>query len=124
MRGSSDLRIPDTNQAFDDESGVFRVSALDGSGCSELRDALVQHANLLTNGMTGNGLVSLRQVQELRDCASVYRQAVENWLQGEPAELVSIDLRMAHGCMARILGRVHPDEDVLDRVFSKFCVGK
>ena len=38
-------------------------------------------------------------------------------------ELAAEDVRLAARCLARVSGRVDP-EDVLDRVFARFCIGK
>ena len=38
-------------------------------------------------------------------------------------ELAAEDVRLAGRALDRITGRIHP-EDVLDRVFSSFCIGK
>ena len=42
---------------------------------------------------------------------------------GVGAELVSEDLRMAARSLGRITGTVDV-EDLLDRIFSSFCIGK
>ena len=53
--------------------------------------------------------------------------AVERGLEGARigigAELVSEDLRLAARCLGRITGSIDA-EDLLDRIFSQFCVGK
>jgi tRNA modification GTPase len=38
-------------------------------------------------------------------------------------ELAAEDVRLATRCLARIGGRIDA-EDVLDRVFARFCIGK
>jgi tRNA modification GTPase len=38
-------------------------------------------------------------------------------------ELAAEDVRLAARSLARVTGRVDP-EDVLDRVFARFCIGK
>ena len=42
---------------------------------------------------------------------------------GMGAELVSEDLRLAARALGRITGSIDA-EDLLDRIFSQFCVGK
>lgn len=42
---------------------------------------------------------------------------------GEAPELAAEDVRLAARALDRITGRIHP-EDVLDRVFASFCIGK
>jgi tRNA modification GTPase len=43
--------------------------------------------------------------------------------QGQAAELIAEDLRLAARQLGQIIGRVDMD-DVLDRLFSQFCIGK
>ena len=38
-------------------------------------------------------------------------------------ELIAVDIREALDHLGRILGVIYTD-DILDRVFSKFCIGK
>ena len=45
---------------------------------------------------------------------------MENFI--EP-DLIEIDIQMAHDHLKEILGEVHR-EDLLDTLFSKFCLGK
>lgn len=42
---------------------------------------------------------------------------------GEAPELAAEDVRLAARALDRVTGRIHP-EDVLDRVFASFCIGK
>ena len=42
---------------------------------------------------------------------------------GMEPDLVEIDIQMAHDHLKEILGEVHR-EDLLDTLFSKFCLGK
>ncbi len=41
----------------------------------------------------------------------------------QPIELIAEDLRLAANALGRITGRVDV-EDVLDRIFAEFCIGK
>lgn len=51
-------------------------------------------------------------------------ERLENALANEDApELAAEDVRLAGRALDRITGRIHP-EDVLDRVFATFCIGK
>jgi tRNA U34 5-carboxymethylaminomethyl modifying GTPase MnmE/TrmE len=38
-------------------------------------------------------------------------------------ELVSLHLQTAKGALEEILG-IQPSENVLDRIFNRFCIGK
>ena len=42
---------------------------------------------------------------------------------GEPPEIVAVDLKETLDALGEIIGEV-TTEDLLDRIFSKFCIGK
>ena len=50
-------------------------------------------------------------------------QAKQDMEQGVEPDLVEIDIQAAHDHLKEILGEVHR-EDLLDTLFSKFCLGK
>ncbi|HZW31570.1 MAG TPA: hypothetical protein VFF52_12735 [Isosphaeraceae bacterium] len=51
------------------------------------------------------------------------RSAVESLLAGGGDELVAFDLRLALEELGRVVGAVVTD-DILDRIFRRFCIGK
>ena len=67
----------------------------------------------------GLALTRARHRQSLTRAAD----ALGNAVSIDSAELVAEELRAAVHALGRITGRVDV-EDVLDRVFSSFCIGK
>ena len=61
-----------------------------------------------------------RHEQLLREARA--QSAPGRWAGREP-ELAAEDVRLAARALARVTGRVGA-EDVLDRVFASFCIGK
>ena len=51
------------------------------------------------------------------------RSSSEALLGGGGDELVAADLRLAVDELGRVVGAVVTD-DILDRIFSRFCIGK
>lgn len=97
---------------------LIGVSARTGEGLDLLRRRL---AEALAGGEGGaEARWSERQASLLREAEAALRRAVE----GDPAlELRALDLRAALAALGAITGRDVP-EDLLDRVFSRFCLGK
>lgn len=62
----------------------------------------------------------LRHAERLQEARARVWSALEN---AEQVELAAEDVRLAARALAQVTGRVDP-EDVLDRVFSTFCIGK
>ena len=97
---------------------AFAVSAKTGSGLDTLLDALQSEAAERMAG-EGAGLTRQRHRSALTTCRQALARAAE---AGEP-ELMGEDLRLASRELGRITGRVDV-EDLLDVIFSEFCIGK
>jgi tRNA modification GTPase len=100
-------------------SRYFEISASRGDGLQELMAALVGHAEDYF-GLGEGGLISReRQRALLRETASSLQRSME----GKGEELVAEDLRAAAHSLGRLLGRVDV-EDILNKIFREFCIGK
>lgn len=93
------------------------VSALSGEGIDELRAAL--GARVRGAGPGARFHVSLRQQGWLRQALD----AVERAIAAPAPELRALDLRAAIGAVGAVTGR-SVGEEILDRLFSRFCIGK
>ncbi len=100
------------------------ISALRGDGLVALERALVQQA--LGHTPLGQDEVLLTQERHRRSLAIALRnvQTAEQGLrQGVPLEFVAFDVTEAIQQIAEVLGESCTGE-VLDRIFSSFCIGK
>jgi len=106
-----------------DLGGVLAISARDGTGLDTLRaciaDALVGDARLGDEAV----LTRARQVEEVSAARDSVREAKDALEQGMPGEVVASELRRAGWALDRVLGR-ELDEEVLDTIFTRFCIGK
>jgi tRNA modification GTPase len=102
--------------------GVNRISAKDGAGLVELENAL---SGFIVGGggvSPEDGLITrAHQHDSLRRAAASVERALAN--SNASPEFMSIDLRDALSALGEITGETTP-EDVLDLIFSSFCVGK
>ena len=100
-----------------------RFSAKTGAGLDDLKAAL---ARLLELDAEGGGLpvVSLRHVSELREAVAQAQSACRALSAGPDMLVIAAGyLRGGAEALGRIVGRVYTD-DLLDTIFSRFCVGK
>jgi tRNA modification GTPase len=103
----------------------FVVSALSGSGLGELKRAIL---NLALDGkgsaVLGQALVTQeRHVQALRRACGSLEQALVGYQQGAYPETIAADLREALDALGDLLGHTTRRE-ILDEIFSHFCIGK
>jgi tRNA modification GTPase len=102
----------------------FYISAKNGNGMIELIDGL-KIAGLGENIYTERDIIvsSLRHVDCLK-LAVKNLQKAKNTLESKlSAEFVASDIRAAENALRELIGEIAPD-DILNDIFSKFCIGK
>jgi len=109
------------------EDGMRSVSAaaVTGGGMPELRDALTRMAfgNILGDPGEAPLVTRERHARALRRSREEVAAFVAALNDAVPMELAATHLRAAAGELEDLIGTVSVD-DVLDRVFGDFCVGK
>jgi tRNA modification GTPase len=68
-------------------------------------------------------ICTARHRESLANCLESVSRAIALVQDAQPAELVAFDIRQGLGAISEIVG-VSPTEDILGRIFSKFCIGK
>ncbi len=101
--------------------GLLPVSALNGEGLAALREALAERARLRRRPALVPSMSRCRG--HIETCLACLRRAHAVVLFEEPAELLALELRGALEQLGEMVGAVYTD-DLLDRIFSRFCVGK
>ncbi len=105
-------------------SGVIPVSALTGEGI----DALIETIRSAIQSQSGidqeeGFITSLRHKQLLEESATFLHKARQAVLDGLPHEMILLDLYGALQPVDAITGATTAD-DILNRIFSTFCIGK
>jgi tRNA modification GTPase len=104
--------------------GALLVSALTGEGLPELRRHLVEA--IAPPGrweQEGGFITSLRHEQLLKESREALEQARNATSLGIPHEMLLLDLYAALRPIDAITGATSAD-DILNRIFSTFCIGK
>lgn len=100
------------------------VSAISGSGLLELRK-LIQET--LCESRRGErqfvGSTAARSLDSLRRSRESLDQAINTAKSQAGHEFVAMEIRLAIESLGEIIGKVYTD-DLLDRIFSRFCIGK
>ena len=103
---------------------AYAVSALSGEGVAELRRAIVE--TLAPRGrleQEGGFITSLRHEQLLKESGEALEHARNATALGIPHEMLLLDLYAALRPIDAITGATTAD-DILNRIFSTFCIGK
>lgn len=103
---------------------VRRVSARQGTGIGELREAILDALSPGRDAAPESSLVTnARHAGLLRECAEALEKARNAQTEGLPHELLLSDLYDALYPIDAITGITTAD-DILHRIFNTFCIGK
>ncbi len=115
-------RIHDSELA--EFKSVIRISAKTGAGLEDLRDTI--------RGVVGRGglepgeaamVTRMRHRTSLVNAESALAKAIESVTAQLSGEFIAMDLRGALDALGEITGAITTD-DILDRIFREFCIGK
>jgi tRNA modification GTPase len=119
IRTKADLIDSDAKRSLNQEDSLS-ISAKTGTGI----DALLKRLSKEAERFAGEPALVTRERQRvaLREAAERISSALTLTEPGHE-ELFAEELRLAARSLGRITGRVDV-EDVLDKIFSSFCIGK
>jgi tRNA modification GTPase len=105
-------------------SSLVTVSCLSGQGIEALKDAI---KNLIWAGKIKAGMLQVminsRHQEALGRARAAALTTIESLRADVSLELVALDLRIAVNAVGEIVGKT-TTEDLLDSIFSQFCLGK
>ncbi|MBN1213461.1 MAG: tRNA uridine-5-carboxymethylaminomethyl(34) synthesis GTPase MnmE [candidate division Zixibacteria bacterium] len=103
---------------------MLPVSCLTGAGLKKLKSDLVKRINEkmpdLTSGMV---VTSVRHQQKLEQAIKNIKSARKKIESEESPEFTAFDLNLAAKALDEITGKVY-NEQILEEIFSRFCIGK
>jgi tRNA modification GTPase len=108
----------------DHPGAVVPVSCLTGEGVELLKDTL---KGMVWKGELGTEMLEVminsRHQEALRRAGAAVRRTVEALRQDLSLEFAALDLRIAVNAVGEVVGQT-ATEDLLDSIFSQFCIGK
>lgn len=103
---------------------IIRTSTVDNRGIDELEETV---KNLFFQGQLKSSnevvITNIRHkeaLQEAFDSLMLVKKSIED---GMPEDFYSIDLMSSYASLGRIIGE-EVDDDLVEEIFSKFCLGK
>jgi tRNA modification GTPase len=100
---------------------LLPTSATTGLGLPALRSVLAERARAHARPVLAPSLSRCRH--HVAACLGHLRQAHAIALNEDPPDLLAMELRGALDQLGEMVGAVYTD-DLLDRIFSRFCIGK
>jgi tRNA modification GTPase len=103
---------------------IVQTSAISGAGLDELKDAI--RGAVLKESLDpreGVMITHLRHRAALARAEDSLEQVLRSVEQQMPAECIAVDLRAAMHAIGDIIGATTTD-DILERIFKEFCIGK
>jgi tRNA U34 5-carboxymethylaminomethyl modifying GTPase MnmE/TrmE len=92
-------------------------------GLDELRSAIARHLRGGNAEADSPASTGARCRDSLKGAATALGSASQTLRDGGGEELVAFDLRLALDELGKVVGAVVTD-DILDRIFQRFCIGK
>lgn len=103
---------------------IVRMSLTDGEGIETLLDKIKdKFFSEKINVKNETYMSNMRQIESLRIAKDGLETAIEDLKLNIPFDLVEVDLHNVITELGNITGKTTSD-DVLDRIFSEFCIGK
>ncbi|MBL9139269.1 MAG: tRNA uridine-5-carboxymethylaminomethyl(34) synthesis GTPase MnmE [Verrucomicrobiales bacterium] len=113
------IELPESEAAI-----LVRISCMTGAGMDRLKDAIVASmASGQIHAGTHEVTINARHEHALRRAQEAAQRALRALRESLPPELIATDLRLAALAIGEIVGKT-TTEDLLDSIFSQFCIGK
>ena len=107
-----------------DGGPLLSLSTVTGEGVEQLKTAIIEsNIHDWKEGHEGLVVTNMRHKTALDSAAESLQRAAGLLSGNEPLELFSIEMREALNRIGEITGAITTD-DILDKIFSSFCIGK
>ncbi len=125
IRNKTDLSVKlELSPPFSEKAAVVNVSCLTAAGIESLKDAIKElfWAGEIKAEML-QAMINSRHQDALRRARTATERTITALREGITLELAALDLRIGVNAVGEIVGKT-TTEDLLDSIFSQFCLGK
>jgi tRNA modification GTPase len=102
---------------------IIYISAKEHRNISELKNRLLNMFDTRTVNATETVVTNARHAESLRRALQALIKVEEGLSKQVPGDLLALDIRYALDELGSITGEVS-NEDLLDSIFTRFCIGK
>jgi tRNA modification GTPase len=115
--------LPGAQPSYSGGLPAFSVSAKSGQGLRQLKEGIF--ASCIKRGLPGETVMvtNLRHKAALDAAGGRLEAALAAMAEARPLEITALELREALDSLGTIVGAV-TTEEILQRIFSEFCIGK
>lgn len=99
------------------------ISAKEKEGIDELKTAIMQQSNLQQIGAGDVVVSNIRHLEVLQKTDEALNRVLQHLDSGVTSDFLAMDIKQALHYLGEITGEVTTD-DLLENIFSKFCIGK
>lgn len=118
----ADLISVAQREAFKDLNVVF-ISAKEKQGIDALKDTLLEQVNLHHINTSETLVTNIRHVEALKQTENALQRVLDNVDNPVTSDFLAMDIKQALHYLGEITGTVTTD-DLLENIFTKFCIGK
>ena len=118
------LSKENVSNLFSDDCAILEISAKESIGIKNLEEII---ENMFLEGKLPSNdelyITNIRQAQEIKNALDSFNMVLDSILKDLPEDFYSIDLMNAYASLGKIIGE-DVDDDLVNEIFSKFCMGK
>ena len=117
-------KIDLNNKLFLDEKNIVKISITQNKGIDTLKKRIIDLFNLgkiETSDLTY--LSNARSISLLKKSLQIINDVLANIENEIPIDIIGIDLKNCWNTLGEIIGETYTDE-LIDEIFSRFCLGK
>ncbi|WP_316795278.1 tRNA uridine-5-carboxymethylaminomethyl(34) synthesis GTPase MnmE [Pedobacter agri] len=118
----ADLIDTEQRKAFGNMNVVF-ISAKEKQGIDELKTTLLEQVNLHHINTSETLVTNIRHVEALKQTENALQRVLDNVDNPVTSDFLAMDIKQALHYLGEITGTVTTD-DLLENIFTKFCIGK
>jgi len=122
LLNKADLLSPTQRKAFEALDVVF-LSAREKIGIDELKTTLLEQVNLHHINTSETLVTNIRHVEALKQTENALQRVLDNVDNPVTSDFLAMDIKQALHYLGEITGTVTTD-DLLENIFTKFCIGK
>lgn len=115
--------MDDLKEEFSEYPELIYISAKEQRNIEALRSRLVNLFDRRTIDTTDTIVTNARHAASLSNASKALQKSIGGLEQNLPGDLLALDIRYALEELGHITGEVN-NEDLLENIFTKFCIGK